>query len=187
MRTERFTSPSPCSLSLCSPHSAKWQISGSAETQHTLTPAPPGDPRFAAHRPANGLGLRTLLQVHKEQMSVSYAEVPLGWRGRGRHGGIGLLWPVCWSVCRLAKLPRAGPRTGSANRQSGSAALTPGATAHRFPDCPNSRLPHLCEGTATETLSQGAGRDGRGPVKRVRQSPEHRTDCGRVRHVTNHP
>lgn len=61
---------------------------------------------------------------------MSYAEVPLGWRGRGRHGGIGLLWPVCWSVCRLAKLPRAGPRTGSANRQSGSAALTPGATAH---------------------------------------------------------
>lgn len=28
---------------------------------------------------------------------MSYAEVPLGWRGRGREGGIGLLWPVCLS------------------------------------------------------------------------------------------
>lgn len=47
---------------------------------------------------------------------MSYAEVPLGWRGRGRHGGIGLLWPVCWSVawrsCPVLAHAQA-PRTGS--------------------------------------------------------------------------
>lgn len=131
--------------------------------KYILILEPPGVPRFASHLLANSPGLQIFLQAHKEQMNMRYAAVPLWWREQeqgesGKDGRDNSKWTQAALACHLAKLPRTGPSTGSRIRQSGSMALTPWATVHRFLDFPNLQLPHLYKGITMETLSQGVGK-----------------------------